>query len=82
MGIAKSYRGPSGMILPGLRMDIKEALEKLRNLFQRKGVTLAYLFGSYVHDEAGTTSDIDIAILPDRSKEGLYSSYRELMLGV
>jgi predicted nucleotidyltransferase len=82
MGIAESYRGPSGRLLPGLRVDLEETLERLRRLFQRRGVALTYLFGSYVHDKAGATSDIDIAILLDRSKEGLYSSYRELMLGV
>jgi predicted nucleotidyltransferase len=82
MGIAESYRGPSGSILPGLRVDLEETLERLRHLFQRRGVALAYLFGSYVHEKVRATSDIDIAVLLDRSKEGLYSSYRELMLGV
>lgn len=82
MGLAESYRGPSGMILPGLRVDLEEALERLRDLFQQKKVALAYLFGSYAHDEAGAASDIDIAIFLDCNGKELYSSYRESMLGV
>jgi len=82
MGIAEAYRGPSGSILPGLQIDLKEALERLKTLFQQKGVSLAYLFGSYVHGEVRTTSDIDIAVLLGCEKNELYSYYRELMLGI
>lgn len=83
MGIAESYRGPSGGIVPGLPVDLEEALERLRDLFRQRDVALAYLFGSWAADEAGPGSDLDIAVLlVDRSGEGLYSLYRELMLGV
>lgn len=82
MGIGESYRGPSGAILPGLRMGIEKALEKLGDLFRRRGVVLAYLFGSHAAGEAGPTSDIDIAVLLERGEKGLYSSFRELMLEV
>lgn len=85
MGMLESYRGPSGKILPGLQVDLEEALERLRTLFQRSGVALAYLFGSHARGEAKPTSDIDIAILirPEDAKgERLYNSFRELMLGV
>ncbi|MCK4394633.1 nucleotidyltransferase domain-containing protein [Candidatus Bipolaricaulota bacterium] len=82
MGTTEFYRGPSGGILPGLQVDLKEALERLKDLFQRRGVALAYLFGSYAHDEARAASDVDIAILLYCSGKELYSAYRELMLGV
>lgn len=82
MGVAEFYRGPSGRILPGPRVSLEEALKKLKNLFQQKKVSLAYLFGSYAQDEAGVFSDLDIAILLDCSGEELYSAYRELILEV
>ena len=85
MGMLESYRGPSGKILSGLQVDPEEALEKLKALFQRSEVALAYLFGSHARGEAKPTSDIDIAILirPEDAKgERLYNSFRELMLGV
>jgi hypothetical protein len=82
MGIAESYRGPSGRILPGLRADLEEALERLKSLFRRSGVALAYLFGSYAHGGAEPSSDIDLAVLLDRSGEGLHALYRELLLGI
>lgn len=82
MGIAETYRGPSGNPLPGLSIDLKEAMERLKTIFQQKGVVIAYLFGSYASGEAKATSDIDIAVLLDCEREKLYSLYRELMLGV
>jgi len=45
-------------------------------------VALAYLFGSYAYGKVSSSSDVDIAILLERCKEGLYSSYREIMLGI
>jgi len=63
MGIAESYRGPSGGILPGLQVDLEVAVERLRDLFRKSGVALAYLFGSYAHGDTVPSSDIDIAIL-------------------
>ena len=44
MGITEDRRGPSGKILPGLKMDLEEALCRLREVFAAKGVVLAYLF--------------------------------------
>ena len=82
MGLVESYRGPSGKILPGLRADLEEALGRLMELFHQGGVALAYLFGSYAHGKVRSSSDIDIAILLERTEEGLYSSYREVMIGI
>lgn len=82
MGIAKSYRGPRGEILPGPQKEYNEILEGLKGLFQQGGISVAYLFGSYARNEAKTTSDIDIAILLERVGKELYSSYQKLMLGV
>ena len=82
MGTTETYQGPSGKPLPGLKMGLKEAMERLKVLFQRKGVVLAYLFGSYARGEVRATSDIDIAVLLDRNKKELYPSYLELMLGI
>ncbi len=82
MGIAESYKNPSGKILPGLQIEIKEALQRLEILFQRKEIAIAYLFGSYARNEAKTSSDIDIAVLLDCNDEQLYSSFMDLMLGI
>lgn len=63
MGIASDYRGPSGEILPGTKLE-KRAIEKrLRKLFEGKGVLLGYLFGSFARGEELPSSDIDIAVL-------------------
>ena len=81
MGIAADYRGPSGKILPGVKINATEITEKLRPLFtQRKEAVLAYLFGSYAHGKARETSDIDVAVLlgPDVKGEKLYDVYRDL----
>ena len=82
MGIAASYRGPGGAILPGPQKEFKEILEGLKGLFQQEGISVAYLFGSYVRNEAKATSDIDIAVLLERVGKELYSFYQKLMLGV
>jgi|Deesub1362A_J573_1020465.scaffolds.fasta_scaffold19471_2 predicted nucleotidyltransferase len=63
MGVLEFYRGLSGGILPGFQADLEEVLEKLKILFQRSGVALAYLFGSHARGEAKPASDIDIAVL-------------------
>ncbi len=73
MGIAESYKNPSGKILPGLQIEIKEALQRLEILFQRKEIAIAYLFGSYARNEARASSDIDIEVLLDCNDEQLYS---------
>ncbi|HIE12162.1 MAG TPA: nucleotidyltransferase domain-containing protein [Desulfotomaculum sp.] len=82
MGVAESYRGPSGAILPGLGVELGSALSRLRELFRQNGAALAYLFGSHALDEAEASSDIDIAILLDQTPEGLYAAYRRIMLGL
>jgi len=80
MGITEDRRGPSGKILPGLKMDLEEALCRLREVFAAKGVVLAYLFGSYAEGTATPKSDLDIAVLVEGGD--LYESYRELFLAV
>jgi predicted nucleotidyltransferase len=82
MGAVEFYRGPSGGTLAGLPIPLEEAVERLRDLFRREGVVLAYLFGSYAGGEVRTTSDVDIAILLAGQGKDLYSPYRELLLGV
>ena len=83
MGLTESYRGPSGKILP----EAYEPTSNKRwggseNFSSKRGVALAYLFGSYAYGKVSSSSDVDIAILLERCKEGLYSSYREIMLGI
>lgn len=56
MGIAERWRGFSG-----LPPNIEQALELLVPLLKRKGVLLAYLFGSLSRGKAG--NDVDLAIL-------------------
>lgn len=80
MGAQESHRGPSGKILPGLKLDISEAQERLRAVFSDTRVVLAYLFGSYARADAGAGSDIDIAVLLDAQGPDLYADYRYLML--
>lgn len=80
--ITESYEGSSGKMLPGLNIEIKEALQRLETLFKRKRVVLAYLFGSYARDEARTSSDIDIAVLLDCENGQLYLSFKDLMLSI
>ncbi|BER91376.1 type VII toxin-antitoxin system MntA family adenylyltransferase antitoxin [Atrimonas thermophila] len=82
MGIAETYRGPSGNLLPGLRMDLEEAIKKLKKLFQEKSVPIAYLFGSYICGEVGAASDVDIAVFLKKKGEKLYSSFQKILLGI
>ena len=82
MGVAETYRGPSGNLLPGLRMSLEEAMEKLKKLFREKGIPVAYLFGSYAYGEVGATSDVDIAVFLKKKGEKLYSSFREVLSGI
>ncbi len=82
MGIAEIYRGASEKPLSGPRINLEEAMERLKTIFQRKGVVLAYLFGSYARGEANNTSDIDIAIFLDCERKELYSLYRDLLLRI
>ncbi|HHF09116.1 MAG TPA: nucleotidyltransferase domain-containing protein, partial [Candidatus Atribacteria bacterium] len=82
MGVAETYRGPSGNLLPGLRMSLEEAMEKLKKLFREKGIPVAYLFGSYAYGEVGATSDVDIAVFLKKKGEKLYLSFREVLFGI
>jgi len=82
VGIAETYRGPSGKLLPGLRMDLEEAIKKLKKLFREKSVPIAYLFGSYICGAVDTASDVDIAVFLEKKGEKLYSSFREILLEV
>lgn len=47
MGIKDDYKAPAGNILPGLKLELSEALNRLERLFASKGVLIAYLFKSY-----------------------------------
>jgi len=68
--IKEQYRGPSGKMLPGLKIDLEEALGRLNKLFAGKQVALAYLFGSYAAGTNDESSDIDLAILlTDQNKK-------------
>ena len=78
MGITEDRRGPSGKILPGLKMDLEEALRRLREVFAAKGVVLAYLFGSYAEGTATPKTDLDIAVLVEGGD--LYESYGRFSL--
>ena len=57
MGIAEKWRG-----LRPLPTNIGERLSLLVILFEEADVLLAYLFGSFLHNEA--SADIDLAVLP------------------
>lgn len=48
-------------------MKLPLPINTLRDIFKRHNVMVAYLFGSQAHGTAGPLSDIDIAILFDRS---------------
>ena len=56
MGITERWRG-----FRELPPDIEQALERLRPLFEREGVLLAYLFGSL--SKGCMAQDVDLAIL-------------------
>lgn len=57
MGIAEKWRG-----LRPLPDNIRERLALLATLFEEEEVLLAYVFGSFLHNEA--SADIDLAVLP------------------
>lgn len=44
-------------------MDVAAYQPQLNAIFQRRGVVLAYLFGSQARQEAGPLSDVDVAVL-------------------
>jgi len=57
MGIAEKWRG-----LRPLPNNIRERVGLLATLFEEADVLLAYVFGSFLHNEA--SADIDLAVLP------------------
>jgi predicted nucleotidyltransferase len=57
MGIQERWRG-----FEPLPRDTRARLDLLSRLFQETGVLLAYLFGSFPHEE--DAADIDLAVLP------------------
>jgi predicted nucleotidyltransferase len=63
MGIKEHHRGPAGTILPGLKLNLNEAIKRLEKLFASKGVVLVYLFGSHAEGTASASSDLDLAVL-------------------
>ena len=44
-------------------MEIESYLPELHRIFRKRGVVLAYLFGSQAEGTAGPLSDVDIAVL-------------------
>lgn len=55
--------------------DIRRRIERLSGLFERKGVILAYLFGSLAKEEKG--EDVDIALLFDGDMDEMRSLIME-----
>ncbi len=48
-------------------MNNQDLAEKLKPIFERHGVVLAYLFGSQARGTVGPLSDVDIAVVFDQS---------------
>lgn len=49
----------------------KEKIELLRDIFKRRGVSLAYLFGSRARGAGGALSDVDIGVVfKDEAADG------------
>jgi len=82
MGLKDDYRGPAGKILPGLQLELAEALSRLSKLFAAKGIILAYLFGSYAQDVAKSSSDIDLAVLLPGHKSSSSEFYQKLITAI
>lgn len=61
-------------------MNIRQYLPRLKEVFVKNGVILAYLFGSQAEGRAGPRSDIDIAVLFDPSIPYRDQSKRQIML--
>ena len=73
MGIAEKWRG-----LRPLPNNIRERLGLLATLFEEADVLLAYVFGSFLHNEA--FADIDLAVLPGhRGLEDLREKVCEIL---
>lgn len=73
MGIAEKWRG-----LRPLPNNIRERLGLLTTLFEEADVLLAYVFGSFLHNEA--FADIDLAVLPGhRGLEDLREKICEIL---
>ena len=82
MGIKECYRGPSGKTLPGLELDLDEALKRLSKLFALKEVVLAYLFGSYAEGTNDSSSDLDLALFLGNHKQKRNALYMELFADI
>ncbi len=82
MGIKEGYRGPDGKVLPGLQLELTEALSRLKKLFASKDIIVAYLFGSYAQNTATPSSDIDRAVLLPGDKASCSELYRELITAI
>ncbi len=82
MGMKDNYRGPSGKVLPGLQLELTEALSRLKKLFAAKGIIVAYLFGAYAQDIATSSSDIDLAVLLPGDKASSSEFYRKLITAI
>jgi len=73
MGIAEKWRG-----FRPLPNNISERLGLLATLFEEADVLLAYVFGSFLHNES--SADIDLAVLPGhRGLEDLREKICEIL---
>jgi len=73
MGIAEKWKG-----LRPLPNNIRERLGLLATLFDEADVLLAYIFGSFAHNEA--SADIDLAVLPgNKGLEALREKISEIL---
>ncbi len=82
MGIKERYRGPTGKTLPGLNLDLEEAIARLNKLFATKQVALAYLFGSYATGTNNPSSDLDLAVLMADQKNQDKKLYLQLFTAI
>jgi len=82
MGIKEGYRGPSGKILPGLKLELTEVISRLKRLFASKDITIAYLFGSHAEGTAVSSSDIDLAVLLPHNKSSSSEFYLQLITDI
>jgi len=82
VSIKEKYRGPTGQILPGLKLELSEALSRLEKLFASRGIILAYLFGSHAAGTAASASDIDLAVLLPGNKLSSSEFYLRLITDI
>lgn len=60
------------------RDEVLAQLSGVREIMQRHGARLAYLFGSVLHDAPRPLADLDIAVLPDLATYDWLRTYTDL----